>query len=103
MEENIIGFIAEAEMAAAEKKAQAQAEAAEIVAAAEKHAAEIAKSSEAECARLREETVKTAEENARLAYDKAIATAHAEATEYADGLLKNASSHVFDIVGRLTK
>lgn len=103
MEENIIGYIAEAERQAAEKKAQAQAEAAEIVAAAERQAAEIAKSSEAECALLREQTVKVAEEHARASYDGALSGAHAEAKEYADGLLKNAGGHVADIVGRLTK
>lgn len=103
MEENIIEFIAEAERAAAEKKAQAQAEAAEIVAAAERQAAEITKSSEAECALLREETVKSAEEKAHAAYNSALSGARAEAKQYADGLLKNASGHVAVIVGRLTK
>ena len=103
MEENIIGFIAQAEDKAAATKAQAQAEAAEIIAAAERQAQEISKSSDSECAKLRENMLKSAEDEAALNYRKVIADSYAAAKDYADSHLERAEGFVLDIVGRLLK
>lgn len=103
MEENVLGCIAEAESRAADMKAQAQEKAAKIIAEAEKNAADIARSSEAECAAFREKSQRSAQDKADADYEKKIKESRAEAESYADSLLKCASIHVSDIVGRLTK
>ena len=103
MEDNILGYIAEAESRAAEMKAQAQEHAASIIAEAEKTAADIARSSERDCASFREESLKRAESKAAADYDKKISDSRAEAQSYAQSVLKFASIHVGSIVGRLTK
>lgn len=103
MEENIIAYIAEAESRAAEIKSAAQEQAAKIVAAAEKNAADIARSSEAECATYREKSLEFAKKKSDGDYQKTIDESRAEATAYADSILKVASNHVTDIIERLTK
>lgn len=103
MEDNILGYIAEAESRAAEMKAQATEQAAKIIAEAEKCAADIARSSEQECASFRERSLKNAENKAAADYEKAIGESRAAAKSYAESLLKIASIHVSGIVGRLTK
>ena len=103
MEENIIQSIAKAEEQAAEMRAQAQAEANKIAADAERSAAEILKNAEGDCVKLREKTIKAAEERAVADYDKAIENSRAEAENYADGLIKSADNLVTDIIGRIVK
>lgn len=103
MEENILEYIAEAESRAAETKAQAFEQAAKIIAAAEKSAADIARSSEQTIAAFREKSQDEAQIKAAADYDKTIKESRAEAASYAENLLKFASIHVTDIIGRLTK
>ena len=104
VEENIIGFIAEAEQEAALKKDAAEQSAAEIVAAAEKRATELARESEAELKRLREETLRGAEERAVTAYRATLEKSRADAAAYADKILSaNSDEAVSEIVGRLLK
>ena len=104
MEENIIGFIAEAEEKAASKKNAAESKAAEIVAAAEKRAGEIAKESEGALKRLREDALRGAEERAVTEYRAALEESRADAAAYADKILSaNSDEAVAEIVGRLIK
>ena len=104
MEENIIDFIAQAEREAASKKDAAEKNAAEIVAAAERRATEIAKQSEGELKRLREDTLRGAEERASSEYRASLDESRAQAAAYADAALKQYSDEaVSEIVGRLLK
>lgn len=104
MEENIIAFIAEAEREAASKKDAAERKAAEIAAAAEKRATELARESEAQLKRLREETLRGAEERADSEYRVTLEKSRADAAAYADKILSlHSDEAASEIVGRLLK
>ncbi|MDE6356077.1 MAG: hypothetical protein K2L67_02425 [Clostridia bacterium] len=99
--EVILKSIKDAEMKAAEIKAEAQNECAVIAADAEKKAAEILKTSEERLKLFKEQSLANAVKNAQDDYENKIKQAEADAKAYADGVIKNTDKEVNDIVGRV--